>query len=251
MKIVNYNNRNCLKIDDEPFQLLIVAESGHGKGMSSEAIMERWKRITGGIVICVNDPKQENEQFFVQYEPEELYHLKDLKRDGIRKAKYPVKLYHPFSFELSKKGFLPPMTIFTLSIKDLVRGDWSILAETDAETETIKLLERVSEYLPRNYSLFDFLLEIERLTEGKKIGEGKRDKNNWGLKPGGGTAKSIRQIGNMLSSFQKNYFLRKDTCPYKLNWDEILLDPTPYHLNHLYSTPKPFCKDNPLQYLFL
>lgn len=236
MRVINYNNRNCLDLKDingevTPFQLLLVATSGHGKGTSSGAITERWKKTTGGVVILLNDPKLEGEGTFVSYEPKAKYHLKSLIRDGIRKNKYPSKFYHPYTHNLAKKGFLPEMNIYTFSIKDMTKGDWSILAETDAESETIKLLERVSEDLSRNGSLFDFLLEVERLTEGKKDKKKAiRDKKNWGLKGGGGTAKSVKQIGNMLSSFKKHYFLRKDNCPYKLNWEEILLDSKNYHV---------------------
>lgn len=236
MRIVHYNNKNCLDLKDSgnqlnPFQLLVVATSGYGKGMTTEAIAERWKKTTNGIVIFLNDPKQEAEQSYVMYEPQEVYHLRELKKDGIKKNKYPAKLYHPFTFNLTKKGYLPDIQIYTLSIKDLNREDWSILAETDAETESIKLMERVAEDLPRNDSLFDFLQEIERLTEGKK--DKKKvvaDPKNWFLKSGGGTAKSVKQIGNMLSSFKRDYFLRKDTCPYKLDWDKILLDNENYHI---------------------
>lgn len=236
MRFLTYNNKICLSLKDNdgeitPFQLLLVATSGHGKGMSSEAIAERWKKSTGGVTIFLNDPKQEAEQSFVMYEPIERYHLKELKRDRIKKRSYPAKLYHPYTHNLSKTGFLPKMNIYTLSIKDMTKEDWSILAESDSETETIKLLERVSEDLPRNSSIFDFLHEIERLTEGKKEkNKAIPDPKNWFLKSGGGTAKSIKQIGNMLSSFKKNYFLRKDTCDLKLNWDDILLDSENYHI---------------------
>ena len=236
MKIHNYNNKNCLDFLDDNnrvpnFTALIVATSGHGKGMSMEAIAERWKKTTSGVVINLNDPKQEAEGSFVKYKPKERYHIKELRKDGIMQNSYEVKMYHPFTFNLAKRGNLPEIEFFSISLKDLTREDWSILAETDGETETIKLLERVSEYIPRNASLFEFLLEVERLTDGKKNkGGSERDKKNWGLKGGGGTAKSVKQIGNMLSSFENDYFIRKDTCEIKLNFEKILLDPKPYHV---------------------
>lgn len=236
MRIVNYNNKNCIDFRDEngevnPFQILLVGESHHGKGLSSESIAERWRKTTSGIVINLHDSKKESEGTFVMYEPTERYHLKELRRDGIRKNKYTTKLYHAFTFNLTKKGFLPDINFYTLSIKDMTKEDWSILAETDAESETIKLLERVGEDINRNASLFDFLREIERLTEGKKDkAKAIPDPKNWWLKSGGGTAKSVKQIGNMLSSFKKNYFLRKDTCEFKLNWENILLDNQNYHV---------------------
>lgn len=236
MRVINYNNKNCLSLKDKngevtPFQLLVVATSGHGKGTASECITERWKKTTGGVVIVLNDPKLESEQSYVMYEPTAPYHLKELRTDGIRKNKYTAKLYHPYTHNLAKKGFLPDINIYSLSIKDMTKGDWSILAESDSESETIKLLERVAEDLPRDGSLFDFLIEIERLTEGKKDKKkASRDPKNWFLRSGGGTAKSVKQVGNMLSSFKKHYFLRKDTCELKLDWNNILLDSDNYHV---------------------
>lgn len=236
MRVINYNNKNCLDLKDKdgnvpPFTALFIATSGHGKGTSSEALAERWKRTTKGIVLFLHDSKNEGEQTFALYEPTAKYHIQELRRDGIRKSRYTTKLYHPYTHNLGKKGFLPDMNVYTLSIKDMTKSDWSILAETDAESETIKLLERVGESLPRHSSLYDFLHEIERLTEGKK--EKKKsvpDPANWFLKSGGGTAKSVKQVGNMLSSFKKHYFLRKDTCPLKLNWDDILSNSDDYHV---------------------
>lgn len=236
MRMITYNNRTCLDLKDNdgkvsPFTLLIVADSGTGKGTSTESIAERWKRATGGVVILLNDEKKEGEQTFVMYEPEVNYHLNSLKKDMIVKNKYKANLYHPYTHNLAKKGILPDINFFTLSIKDMTRDDWSILAESDAESETIKLLERVAEDLGRNDSLFDFLHEIEKLTEGKK--DKKKsvpDPKNWFLKSGGGTSKSVKQVGNMLSSFKKDYFIRKDTCPFKLDWEKILLNPEPYHI---------------------
>ena len=236
MRVINYNNKNCLTLKDAdgqitPFQVLIVSTSGSGKGTTGEGWIESWKRATGGVVIVLNDPKNEAEFSYVMYEPEAKYHLTELKVDGIKKGTHKAKLYHPYTHNLAKKGMLPDINFYSISIKDMTKEDWSILAESDAESETIKLLERVAEDLPRNDSLFDFLQEIERLTEGKKDkNKAVADPKNWFLKSGGGTSKSVKQVGNMLSSFKKNYLLRKDTCELKLDWEKILLDSENYHV---------------------
>lgn len=245
MRVKPYNNRNCLDLvgnnrEVTPFQLLIVSTSGHGKGTSSEAIAERWKKTTNGVVIILSDPKSEGEWTFVMYEPTEKYHLQSLRRDGIKKNKYPAKLYHPYTHNL-QKGYLPEIDFYTLSIKGLTQEDWSVLAESDSESETIKLIQRVANDLERNGSIFDFLHQIEKLTEGKK--DKRRpmpDPKNWLLRSGGGTAKSVKEVGNLLSPFRRDYFLRKDTCEYKLNWETLLSDSENYHvfLNNWVESPK-------------
>ena len=229
------NNKTYLGFKDDygkiqPFQLGIFAVSGHGKGLSEEFIIEEWKKETGGIVIYIADPKNEAEGSFVQYLPTERYHTDRLKLDGLKPQVHSCKLYHPFSFNIPK-GYLPDINFFTIPIKQMTREDWAILAESSWDSESIKLMLRVSDDLERNKGLYGFLHEIERLTEGKKSKKkAVSDSKNWYLSAGGGTSKSVTEIGNLLSSFRKNYFLRKDTCEYKLNWQEILSDSENYHV---------------------
>jgi len=214
----------------QPFQLGIFATSGHGKGLSSEFIVEEWRKETNGVVIYLADPKDEAEGSFVQYEPKEKYHVNQLQLDGMRKEIHPCKLYHPFTFNIPK-GLLPDVNFFTVPIKSMTREDWSIHLESSFDSEAIKLMMRVASDLPRNAGLYDFLHSIERLTEGKKSKrKAVSDAKNWFLSSGGGTSKSVAEIGNLLSPFRKNYFLRKETCEMKLDWKEILNDSTNYHV---------------------
>ncbi len=214
----------------QPFQLGIFATSGHGKGLSSEAIAEEWKKETGGVVICLADPKGEAEGSFVQYLPKEQYHVNQLKLDGMKPEAHPCKMYHPFTFNIPKQ-YLPEINFFTVPIKSMTREDWSILAESSFDSEAIKLMMRVASDLPRNSGLYDFLHSIERLTSGKKAKrKALSDAKNWYLHSGGGTAKSVAEIGNLLSPFRKNYLLRKETCEMKLDWKEILNDSENYHV---------------------
>lgn len=235
MEITTAFNRTYLSLKDKynkinSFQLAIFSSSGWGKGLTTEAIVEDWKESTGGIVLIIADPKKEAEFSFVQYKPKERYHLDRLKLDGIIPKTHSCKMYHPFT-ENIPKYYLPEINFFTIPIKSMIRQDWSILAESSADTESIKLLLRVSEGLGRNDGLFNFLHEIERLSEGVASGKKfKRDPKNFGLRVRGGSAKSVTEIAGLLSPFKRNYFLRKQTCPHVLNWEEILTDNESYHV---------------------
>jgi len=214
----------------QPFQLGIFATSGHGKGLSSEAIAEEWRKETNGVAIIIADPKDEAEGSFVQYPPIERYHVNQLKLDGMKPKTHSCQIYHPFTFNIPKQ-YLPDIKFFTVPIKSMTREDWSILAESSFDSEAIKLMLRVASDLPRNSGLYDFLHGIERLTDGKKSKrKALSDAKNWFLHSGGGTAKSVAEIGNLLSPFRKNYFLRKETCDMKLDWKEILNDSENYHV---------------------
>lgn len=235
VQITSRNNRSYITLRNEygdviPFQILFVATSGHGKGLAIEHFIEKWRESTRGIVLIISDPKDEAEGSFVMYKPEKKYHTYRLKLDGGLATSYPCKLYHPFTFNIPK-GYLPDINFFTLPLKSMTREDWSILTESPFDSESIKLMMRVSHNIGRSDGLFRFLHDIERIVRGNKD---KRksipDPKNFYLSVGGGTSKSITEIANLLNPFKVNYFLRKDTCPYKLNWLDILTDNQNYHV---------------------
>lgn len=234
-RYTNYNNKDYLTFYNIygkvlPFQMMVFATSGHGKGLSTESIIEEWKEATGGVVLCISDPKAEAEFSFVQYEPIEKYHTISLMRDGKPKAKYSAKLYHPFTFNIPR-GFLPEINFYTIPIKSLTREEMGILAETSFDSEAIRLMGRVTENLFRGDGIFNFLYEVEQLVQGSKDKKKeKRDPKNFYLKVGGGTAKSITEISGLLSPFKREYFLRPETCENRINWQEILTDSENYHV---------------------
>jgi len=209
---------------------ILTHNSGHGKGLAVEQFIEKWKEATGGVVLCIADPKGESEFSFVQYEPVEPYHTFQLKSDGAKPKKHSCKLYHPFCFQIPK-SYLPEINFFTLPIKELGREEWSILAEKSQDSESIRILLRTAENLENNKGLIDFLLEVEKVTEIKKKKSRVVRDPKTGLKVTSGTAKSVTEISNLLHPFRNvNYFLRKNTCEFKLDWKDILTDSENYHV---------------------
>jgi len=127
--------------------ILIVAKTGHGKGLTAEAIIEEFHNV-GYTIICLADPKKENELAYAQFLPEEPYHVRNLRIVGKRPGTKKVKLYHPFTFYIPKEN-LPPIQYYTISLKELGRSEWSMIAETSWDTDTIKLLLNASENIGR------------------------------------------------------------------------------------------------------
>jgi hypothetical protein len=147
----------------------------------------------------------------------------------IPKSHY-CKLYHPFTFNIPK-SFLPDINFFTLPIKNLGREEWSILTESSWDNESTKLLLRACTDAGRNEGLFEFLHNIQKFVEGRKDKKKRiADPKNFYLNVGGGTGKSITEVANLLHPFKENYFLRKENCPYKIDWEKILTDNVSYHV---------------------
>lgn len=235
MQQTNKFNRDYISFCDDygrvgAFQLGLFAVSGHGKGMGEEGMIEEWKRTTDGIVIILADPKDECEFGYVNFPPREKYHLNRLRMDGMTPSSYSVKLYHPFSFNIPKI-YLPDINFYTFSLKDLDREDWSILSESKKDSATIRLLTRACDELKKDEGLFRFLHNIEQMSEGKKK-DGKlvEDPKNFYLRKASGNAKSVVEISSLISTFKQNYFLKKDNCKNKLDWENILSDSDSYHV---------------------
>src|SRR3990167_8416765 len=108
-------------------QVLIISASGYGKSTATECITEE-KHNSGYQVICPFDPKEELEYAFAMFPPEANYHVNELKRIAKPVQTKPVKIYHPFTFNLPKNKELYPMEIFTIPITDLKREEIAFLA---------------------------------------------------------------------------------------------------------------------------
>ena len=143
MKQINKYDRDYLSLLDDygkisNFQVGFYASSGHGKGLAEEGFIEEWRNSTGGVTIILADPKGVAEFSFANFPAKERYHLDELKHDGIEPSSHPVKLYHPFSFDIPKM-YLPKIDFYTFSLKDLTREDWSILSETKSDLSLIHI----------------------------------------------------------------------------------------------------------------
>jgi hypothetical protein len=232
--VIKYNKNYWTLINEYgqilPFHALFNATTGHGKGLTMEFLVEEWKKKTNGVVIYLIDPKDEGEATFCQYLPKEKYHIDRLSRDGMKPEKHNCKVYHPFTFNIPKQ-YLPPINFFTIPVKSLNKEELGLLAESSWDSASIKLMLRVSQDLGRKSGIMKYLHEIERMTKVKKKNkEPVSDPKNWRLHSGGGSAKDVAEIGNLLSPFKKDYFLSNDLCPHNLNFKEILQDNQNYHI---------------------
>src|SRR3990167_1308567 len=139
--------------DIEESQTAIFARSGYGKGLLSEAIAETFHEA-GYLILVLADPKGEIEYGFQMFEPEATYHLNELKKQGYLPERKPVKLYHPFTFNIPKNKKLPEITFFTLSLKDMGRREWSMISESTYDSDAIKLLLHGSDSITNSEGIY-------------------------------------------------------------------------------------------------
>ena len=211
-------------------QTVIFAKSGFGKGLALEGIAEKL-HAHGFIVMCIADPKRECEFAFQMFEPEAQYHLDHLHKIGKRPSAKKVKLYHPFTFNLSRNRNLPDMELYTLPLKNLGDKEFGLLVETESETETVSAMIRAAQNITNEDGIYGFLQYIQKAVKGKGYGKVKKsDPTNFFLETGSGTMKSVSESSRYFQPFKYDYFLSKQSCPLNLNFKKIFNDQKHYHV---------------------
>jgi len=210
--------------------IFICAKSGFGKGLLAENILQTYWE-SGYLIISLADPKAECEMAFCVFEPEEQYHLEQLRLVGRKPKKIPCKFYHPFSFGIPRGVKLPPIEFYTFSLKELDRKEWSLLAETGLDSDTIKLLLNARAAIGNNDGINSFMHYLQDIIRGKSKKKNlEPDPKNFYLSATSGTSKSLQDISNYLQGFKHDYFLAKDSSPLNLDWKKILSDRSKYHV---------------------
>ena len=233
MRITSTHQHLYIGLEDEygkviNEQILVVGASGTGKTLFSEGIAEEFHKL-GYLVLVLSDPKSENEWAYQMFEPEERYHLDHLRKIGKEPSTKKLKLYHPYTQNLPKN--LPDINLFTLSLKNLGRTEWGLIAETDYDKEVVRLLIQASENISKEDGIYGFMHHVQDMVKGKETDGNKRaDPKNFFLQASGGTMKSISEISTYMQPFKKDLFLAKDNCSLNLNWKEILSDQEHYHV---------------------
>lgn len=206
------------------------AKSGYGKSLAMESAIQEFHRA-GYTVLILSDAKDEWEMGFAMFEPEKRYHKNTLIKHGKPIETYDVKLYHPFTFKIPKNRKLPEINFYGISFKDLHRAEWSMIAESAYDSDTMRVLLGASEDVSPSTGLYAFLHEIEGSILGKKERKAvKADPKNFYLRTTAATSKSLQDVASYLRPFKKNYFLVPDNSPIKLNWAAILNDNHHYHV---------------------
>lgn len=210
----------------------VYAKSGYGKSLQIEACIEEFHRA-GYTILILSDVKDEIEFGFAMFPPKKPYHVHILNKIGKPVKTQNVKIYHPFTFDIPTNTLLPEINFYGFSLKELKRAEWSMIAESSFESDTIRLLLNSSQQVNKNEGLYSFLHFVRDSIRGeggkKNKGEVRYDPKNFYLDTTTATAKSLQDISSYLLPFKKHYFLVDDNSPLKLDWKNILNNNQDYH----------------------
>lgn len=232
MRLVTDEN-TYIKLKDEYGRvrneaIIVCSKIGWGKTLFLEGLAQKFNDF-GFTVLILGDPKQENEWCFQQFNPRESYHLEGLKKVGREPKGRPIIMHHPFSFDIPTHS-LPKINFFTLNIKQLARSEWGLLAETESDTETIRILLDCVKNLSDDAGIYELTHAVQRAVRGKREGKVRKpDPKNFFLEAQRGSIKAVSEISMYLSPYKHDYFLASANCNLNINWKEILNDNKNYH----------------------
>jgi len=229
----------------------LYGKSGTGKTLAVESLIEEYKRA-GYTILVLSDVKDEWEMGFSMFEPRKPYHLYHLRKIGKPIQTQQVKLYHPFTFRIPANEKLPEINFYGFSLKELRRTEWSMIAETSTESDTIRLLLNACNSINKSDGLYSFL-HLVRDSIKKIPTKGKHthyDPKNFYLDTAPATAKSLQDISSYLIPFKEDHFLVADNSFLKLDWKNILNDNSCYHVFGTYWIQDEKLKDFTILALF-
>lgn len=208
----------------------VYAKAGWGKTLLIECIMEEYKR-RGYTIVVLSDVKDSFEFMYAMFEPRSKVHLEHLRLIGKQPKKYDVKIYHPFTFDIPRNRKLPEINFYGFALKELRRSEWSMLAESAFESETIRLLLNATNSLGDTEGLYSFLHRVQDSVTGKREKQRlKADPNVFHLNINTASAKGLQEVASYLLPYKNDYFLVPNNSPIKIDFKNIINDNKHYHL---------------------
>jgi hypothetical protein len=214
---------------------LVVAGVGAGKTLCSEQIANFFYR-NGFTIISLSDVKDAFEFGFCMFEPTAPYHRRKLHKFGCPLGGVPTKLYHPFTFTLSRSAKYPDINFYTLDIKTLTRTDLNFLAESEENKRSIQIILEQLRKLKRDDGLHHLIFNAENQTESianlTKTGMKFRSENpdDFFTRTKSGTEKTSSEMAAYFKPFIDTYALAPESAPTNLDIVDIMNDQNHYHV---------------------
>lgn len=221
-------------------QYLIVGKSGSGKSIATSSTLFEHYKAGYTIIYITNKQGGEFEPAFCMLPPKEKYHLAHLKSRGINVQSVPVKMYHPFTFNMPKVQSkktpdkkvlqkLPDINWFTFSVKNLNDKSLSIILTGDIDTEKVRTCQSVIQSLDSKSNVLDLVQKLKHNIENEEV---KPSREN--LFMGSKTTGDKSTISRITDSFKpfcnEDYMIQPDNFEMNLNIENILKDNNTYHI---------------------
>ena len=226
-------------IDEEanklfPVNLLIVGAVGSGKTVAEEQYV-RYFYEHGYTIISISDVKDSIEFGFTGFEPTANYHIRQLQMFGAPKHAQPIKIYHPFTFNIPNEE-LPEINFYGINIKNITRTDLNFLAESNENKRSIQIILETIEKLKSHEGIHHLVFKAEEQTEslinanksGIKFRSDKAD--DFFTKTKIGTEKTASEMVAYFKPFIRDYSILPAGNTHNIDFKELINDQKHYHI---------------------
>lgn len=183
-------------------------------------------------VVYITEKKgDEYNNAFCHFKPKARYHLSFLERQGKQSITLPVKLYHHFTFNIPYRKSMPPIRLFTSSVKELNEIKLSAIFPGDSES-AIEICQDIAENLEDDEDIYDYTWKVYNSTlDDNPVMKNKMTDLYLPYEKLGGSI-VLRSIRQGLKMFNKeDFYLHPHNSPYKLDFSDMLNDNK--HLHYL------------------
>ena len=211
---------------------MIAGTSGSGKSVFSNTLANEIRKCGNRTVIYVTEKESDElANAFHIFSPTKSYHVTGLERQHIETNTLPVKVYHPFTFNIPYKHKLPPMTFFGYSLKDISEEGFSTIIPTESGISVDICLD-VKRIMDKKDSFYDFLWELhQRVNSEFKIDEVFNPENLFVPTERAGDKRTIKSVKSAFMPFRQDFMILPDDNLNILNYVDLLNDNE--HVHHL------------------
>lgn len=223
-----------LKLTKKSIMTIICTQSGGGKSLCAEGMVESYYKSNKTIIVSLNDPKRNFETAFIGFPATEEYHINELKTQGRKPEGLPIRLWHPFSFDIPKHK-LPKINFFTIPFSTIDRELLSFLFETSNDTDEIKQILNSLRDLKPSQGFLEAIYKIssDLKDEEERVGTRKIAKPKppfYTTKVMSGTIANVADIQSAMTPFLIDYFIAPENSPINFNVEDIIRDQEHIHV---------------------
>lgn len=210
-------------VEQENEQILITATSGYSKTLTAEKFAEEAQK-QGFVVIFVADVKDTVEAGFCQFPPQREYHLKHLKRHGLKPSTINAKIYHPLTTEIPRQKIPDCFKFFSIAIKDMNADDFSFFFELLSgaqEPTSVRYALEILSKLNNDSTVYEFKHLVEKY--GKPPFSSR-------LYTSEVTKSDVGKIKGNLREYIENYMFYPKNFELDFDFKKILQDNSVFHI---------------------